>query len=482
MKKIYRLLARVIVMLIAVAGMSSHAAPNYTLFPPTNLHVIPIEVCTAYLTWDKPLDNGGLPPAGLLGYKIYRNGALVGTLHSPDSLSYYDYIDDAGGFHDSVTAWYDLTSYGYPGQYGESDGPGYYIWISCGGGMPFFEPWDIASFTYQKWRFEPSQGNWVMNTAEGNPIPAAAFSGSPQVTNYSYLLRSFLLSVASYSCANVYFEFDAKSVIINPTAQEKLIPEVYYDSIWHPLDSLVNNGSTAWLHYSRNITGGAGKSIRVGFLAKGLNSSDIDNWEIDNIHVYSVCFAPTGFNLNRNGNTIHLAWSDPCPGKKANPDVPGGSILIGYNIYRTDSSGIVPFHQINSSLVAGITYDDVLPLVNGNYCYYVTAVYKDTMDLTPVLCEPASDTLCLTYTSGIADQSPGGVNIYPNPVTDVLKISSDQAISSVEILDFVGVSIYNMTGLDLQTISIPIKDQPAGIYIIKIRIGDRTVVRKVVKQ
>ena len=88
------------------------------LYPPTNLTIF--IACAAWLNWDKPQDPGGATPPGLLGYRIYCDGVLIHYTPNPDTLEYWDYLVNNGTFTDSVTAYYDLTSYGYPGEFGES--------------------------------------------------------------------------------------------------------------------------------------------------------------------------------------------------------------------------------------------------------------------------------------------------------------------------------------------------------------------------
>ena len=283
------------------------------------------------------------PPAGLIGYRIYRDGALIHYDSDPDSLFYYDYIDNFGTFTDSVTAYYDLTAYGYPGQFEESIAASVSFFMTCGAVLPFYEPWDQASFFYQDWSFIPSQGNWAISTTQGNPVPSASFSGTPALSNYDYSLQSMHLACDDWTCANIYFEFDTRLNSINQTSQEKMIIEINYDNIWHPKDTLVNDNSTGWVHHKIDITEAAGKNSRVGFRATGINSADIVEWDIDNVYVYAVCFKPPDFNLNRTGNIVHLTWGTPCTGKKLKPDQVDGSILLGYNVYRTDADGLPPF-------------------------------------------------------------------------------------------------------------------------------------------
>jgi hypothetical protein len=479
MKKLYKHFAVVIVMLIAVTGLSAHpgnpqpptiSSPAYTLYPPTNLQIIVIEVCDTYLSWNKPQDAGGNTPAGLLGYRIYRGGVLIHYTSDSDSLAFYDFIDDIGLFTYNVTAYYDLTSYGNPGLFGESTAVTGSQYVACGDILPLYEPWDLASFDYLRWTFLPSQGNWVMNTGQGNPIPAATFAGDPQLTNYNHLMRSMLLESEAWTCAKIYAEFDIRSVIVNPTSQEKLITEVYYDSTWHPIDSIVNDVSTEWIHHNVELTGASGKNIRVGIKAKGVNSSDIVEWDIDNIHVYPVCLAPQGISIGSIGNTVKLAWGKACT----------ESSLLGYTIYRTDSSGLPPYYKLNTAYVVDTQYTDIFGAgTQGYYCYIVKASYKDLAG--HLLCESGGDTACISVISGISDQNSQGTRIFPNPVSEVLNIQSDQQFTGIEILNFVGEKVYSEIIPASKNRNIFMKDYPAGIYMVKVRFGDRMVVRKVVK-
>ena len=123
----------------------------------------------ANLVWAVELRaGGGGPPggAGLLGYKIYRDGAILDTVMSPDTLFYYDFTVNPGPHEYEVAAWYELTPYGYPGQYDDSmlEGP-VEIDIMCGIPLPFYEPWTQGSFTFNDWTLSsPTNTNWSIST------------------------------------------------------------------------------------------------------------------------------------------------------------------------------------------------------------------------------------------------------------------------------------------------------------------------------
>ena len=83
------------------------------LYPPRNLAGTS-SINSTYLTWIPPLTG-----AGVIGYNVYRNDRRLNT--APVTALYY--IDEGvpvGTYNYIVTAIYDLTFYGSPGQFGES--------------------------------------------------------------------------------------------------------------------------------------------------------------------------------------------------------------------------------------------------------------------------------------------------------------------------------------------------------------------------
>lgn len=96
----------------------------------------------------------------------------------------------------------------------------------------------------------------------------------------------------------------------------------------------------------------------------------------------------------------------------------------------------------------------------------------------------------LQYITGIVSKSDfmanyevenkGEVTIYPNPVKDVLYFKTQQKIESIELYDIVGQKIKEF---DAQSLSIDLKTEPKGIYVVKIKLTNgQTEIKKVIKQ
>ena len=444
----------------------------YTLYPPLSLTATAIE-CSVYLTWQKPQTPGGSVPAGLAGYYIFRDGLMIYYINTGETLSYYDDEAEFGNHSYSLTANYDLTSYGSPGQFGTSPPAGPVpVNLNCSIGFPFYEPWDAGTFSFQSWRFIPSQGNWLMNTSQGNPAPTAVFNGSPSSQNYDFTMKGEKLPGRPWVCANMFLEFDYKLSDIAAGGTEKLIAEYYIDTTWHPVAEITNQGSTGWMHQKVDISPVCKKTYRVGFRVTGQNSANIGNWQIDNIRVYPLCKGPANQGYTPNGNIIHLAWEHPpCDSLQA---------ITGYNVYRTDQYGNPPFVKLNTVKLPGFTYTDTIhpTITSGQFKYVITDLQKNLQDNT-VLCEAPGDTIVVDYSLGIEVKENPAIRIYPQPAKTKFVISSDSPVESFEMFSILGTSVFKPSSCKQTEVTVPVIKMPNGIYLVQIKNASGTFVRKV---
>jgi hypothetical protein len=456
---------------VYTGGYSTAVCDSFTsnfLYPPKNLVVTPLE-CTAHLAWEKPDDPVAV--SALTGYDIYRNIAYIHNNSHPDSVTYDDQNLTPGLYLYGVTAKYDLGIYGFPGQTGESlvlldtaDAT-----VHCGYPLPFHETFEQGSFGFHNWTFEPDQGNWGISTYEKSSAPFADFQWQPVRTNYSYAMVSDNIDAFNWNCAALWLDFDYKLIDHNATGNEKLKVEVWYDNNWHLLQVLSNNGSVDWTTLHFDLSAAAGKGLKVRFVAFGANSGDILHWYIDNINVYGICTPPSALSFSMNGQIANLSWTAPACSGSAGP--------AGYNVYRTDSTGLPPFTLRNQNLVTGTSYsDDTGPGIGGTYYYYVTAVSDDPSSPMP-LCESAgSDTIAIS-TVALPEKWNAGPRVYPNPATGLVHVVSDRKIEVVQILNYRGQTVALHREPGIYCFSLDVSEFLAGVYFF--RITDQQAVKTI---
>jgi len=305
------------VLAIYTSGYSSTVCTQFTshfLWPPLNLTGLAAGD-TAKLQWEKPdymVDTTHYTPAGIMGYNVFRDDSLLVYVSGANVLSYNDPGLDPGSYNYSVSAVYDLASYGHPGKQGNSMkiGP-VNVQIHYGQPIPFYEPWDQGSFSFNNWSFPSGTGNWSMSQNTGNPAPSAVFKGLPQVTNYNISLDSPALDATMFSCATIWLDFDIKLENNVAGGTEKLILDVYYNRTWHQKAEFLNNGNIDWTHNHVDISAVKQKGFKFRFRATGVNSTNILNWYVDNISAYPICLPAENLNGEAYAMDTHLNWSPP---------------------------------------------------------------------------------------------------------------------------------------------------------------------------
>jgi hypothetical protein len=305
------------VVAIYTSGYSPSICRQFTsgfLWPPLNLTGTAMGD-SAHLQWEKPVyyaDSSYHTPAGILGYNVFRDDSLLVFISGANVLSVYDTALDPGSYNYRVSAVYDLTAYGHPGQQGSSVAAGpVNVQIHYGFPLPFYEPWDQGSFAYNSWTFPAGQGNWSISQNKGDPAPSAVFAGSPQQSGYNKILESPALDATLYSCASIWLDFDLKLEVNNATGTEALILDVYYNRTWHQKAEFLNTAGFDWTHSHIDISAVKQKGFKFRFRASGANSVNISNWYVDNISVYPICLPAQNLSGEAYGMDNHLIWSPP---------------------------------------------------------------------------------------------------------------------------------------------------------------------------
>jgi hypothetical protein len=466
MKKLSRYLL-VIASLAIIIPQQLNAQPD-PLIPPDSLSGIAPDDA-AILSWYPPSDSccppSGQLPEGILGYNIYKNQEFLAyTPHIPPGVyTQQGFVEEGitpGWYEYTVTAVYDLASYGQPGDTAESIPAGPAV-ICCGYcfELEFVETWDAGIFEDNFWIAEGE--NWTVSSTIGHPAPSAQFGWYPVQDTYFLPLESNCISTVGMTEGKIWLDFDLKlNTPSPPSGSETMKVQVWnWDNESWSTVAVYNNeyGSFDWTSQHLNITSEVMNSIfKVRFVAEGHHSSGLISWNIDNIRNYRTCGAPHGLYSVAHPLGVELYW-----------ETPDARDLVWYNIYRS-------YNGYGYELLAfamGMPYLARWEGPEGDLlCFKVTAEYQSNTDI----CESDySNEDC--FAVGIeSPKAEAGLNIYPNPAMDHLVINPGRSISDKEI----SVSLYNSSGSLLQSeyrmndngeeIIINLEKFPSGIYWIMI--------------
>ena len=81
--------------------------------------------------------------------------------------------------------------------------------------------------------------------------------------------------------------------------------------------------------------------------------------------------------------------------------------------------------------------------------------------------------------TGIEDFAAQGINIYPNPVQDILHIETEETITAVSVYNMLGSIVAQNSG-DVREINI--SNLPAGIYMVRVEMGESVGMLQIVKK
>ena len=139
------------------------------------------------------------------------------------------------------------------------------------------------------------------------------------------------------------------------------------------------------------------------------------------------------------------------------------SALLGYNIYRSDD-GRVTYNKLNPTLWTDTNYVDVVPS-SADYYYYVTSVFPSYGTTT---CESDSSNVIAVLLTGIDQLNGGKISIYPNPATENVIVKSDFTITNVEVLNYIGQTVYTRQNVSEKTLKVNVANLTTGIYFVKV--------------
>ncbi len=288
-----------------------------------------------------PMDSTGNIPPNFLGYNLYLNMEFIEFIPFPSipPPPPAEWLQP-GIYQYTITAVYDLTPYGYPGETGESMPLATVVVIRFGYPLPFLEQWNLGTFEINNWSIDGS--NWSINGNEGNPDPCAEFTWDPIQTDYFISLESYPLLADTLTEGQIYLDFDLKLDNYLATGTEEMLLQVWnWDSQdWTTVKAYSNEeGSFDWISEHLDITNDVMQTVfKIRFVAQGEYSLNLLSWFVDNIHVYRTCNPPENLEANMDWNGMHLSWEKPAgTGFEEqwihwdDGEVSGNSVFAGYN-------------------------------------------------------------------------------------------------------------------------------------------------------
>jgi hypothetical protein len=106
-------------------------------------------------------------------------------------------------------------------------------------------------------------------------------------------------------------DFDLRLADHALNGKEQLSIELFFNNAWHQYAGFSNFGDITWFPAHINISPVAGKAFIIRFRAHGLTTENIQQWNVDNIHVYGICNPPSNLAGDAAGLDVNLTWSPP---------------------------------------------------------------------------------------------------------------------------------------------------------------------------
>ncbi|MEZ5082708.1 MAG: T9SS type A sorting domain-containing protein [Bacteroidales bacterium] len=145
--------------------------------------------------------------------------------------------------------------------------------------------------------------------------------------------------------------------------------------------------------------------------------------------------------------------------------------LTGYNVYYAHESE--PFSFLDQATDTTYSHENA-GLITGMHNYYVTSNYDEGES------EPSN--IASEYISGISENEIGNMEIYPNPILDVVTIETDQRIVNLQVINSNGLVVFEEQNINLNNTQIDLGKQASGIFNIRIETEEGWINRKIIKK
>ncbi len=147
--------------------------------------------------------------------------------------------------------------------------------------------------------------------------------------------------------------------------------------------------------------------------------------------------------------------------------------LTGYKLYRknteVDSS---EFELVDGNISASATQCFDENLTSGTYVYHLVSVYNNS-------CESAISNETGEVVIDIAtDDIKDNLNVYPNPVSEVLTIKVSNEVSNIVIVNQLGQVVYTNNNVNEDKLTINVNNYANGTYFVKFMSDSKVITNK----
>ncbi len=406
-----------------------------------------------HYTWN--FGNGNMSNLETPTAQTYTNpGDYVVTLHTQiDTLPYY-----FSGF--TINAAPDCNDYPF------SD-PDYYFVLLLGGTTLYTAPYisnTSAPVTFSFTAIQLTNATYSIQTWDSDGGLAGSDDHCGDFTFPGYTIGTYTLTsgnvVVTYTVTHPVLNFDDVDTI-----------RVYQSPVVSALAISPNDSVCKLDSVMLSVTATNGDIYQWYSDTNAINNADTSIYYAKTTGNYYVEVS-NSFGCRTNSNAKKITFID-------NPPKPGVWIigntlntnLTGYNLqwyYEGSSLG---------SVATGMTYNVTQ---TGNYFLIATNSFG---------CSTSSDTIYVTYGSGIAENSAiNGIQLMPNPNNGVFHLNFNTDIQNavqVRINDMIGKEVYNQTFVSISgkvSQDIDLSNIQKGIYMVEIDAGSSKANTKMIIQ
>ena len=215
----------------------------------------------------------------------------------------------------------------------------------------------------------------------------------------------------------------------------------------------------------------------------GIDSDTISQYstEVEGLSLYTeYCFSVVVGRANSMiyekvcGKTLDLPVAAPA-NVVAEPSSQSSVILVWNAVENAYSYNVYRNNEFVKNVTQVICTDSGLN-ENTEYCYTVTAVRNETES-------EYSEEACATTLGDAIEEVASSFDIFPNPVGNEIRISSEKMIEEVSIYDICGgQTLRQQVNSITSCLIINVADLKAGVYFIKVKFNDGEIVKRVVKK